>query len=100
MLVGKTTLEVDSGYLHHHAHVSLAVLPHLTDVPGVLESLGLSAQFCHHSEGYLSNVIIRIVVVDIDHKSSSGISIEAGGNCIKIGLPGKLILSKRSFRLI
>ena len=70
-------LNVDGGYLHHRAKLSSSMLPQLIDVPGVLEQLGLRAHLRHHSEGYLINIAIRSVVVDIDHIGSVDVSIEA-----------------------
>ena len=73
------TLDVDGGDLHHHAQVSVSVVPPLVDVPGVLEGLGLGAHLCHHGEGDLIDVTVRVVVVDVDGESSADISVETGG---------------------
>ena len=67
------------------------MIPHLIDVPGVLESLGLSAHLGHHSEGNVIGVIIGIVVVDIDCKISPGISIEADVFHMRSSFPSSVV---------
>ena len=66
---------VDGGYLHHPPQISIRDRSHISYVPGTLESSGLSAHLCHHGEGYLINITLRVVVVGIDFKSS--VSVEA-----------------------
>ena len=75
---------VDGGYLHHPPQISIRVRSHLSYVPGTVESSGLSAHLCHHGEGYLINITLRVVVVGIDFISSVYVEADVFHVCLSI----------------